>query len=413
MHQILKRLEIIKSSIAIEDTEIVELQIAKLQSLDIDGEVQDIIDGLERGEYSKALAMIEAYLSKKSGVAVYEDKEIASLKLELKALESKLQELIEQKSEYLSDIEEFNREYNLRLGELIRSILSLKKEILHKKALKKAKQKEKYKKDLNTFEETKSNIDELKASITELEEALEDMDEDDESYEEIREAYDELQDELDRLESELEEQEEELEKTRESVNDESVEEEYEKAKHHYEEFDSEYESIKEIQKETKELDEEQKGVLKQLFRKAARLCHPDIVPDELKEQAHALMQRLNSAYAKKDLLEVKKILLSLENGSGFVLSSDSIGDKELLRAKIDEYRQNIADIEDEIESIREDETFALISELDDWDEYFEEAKKELESERDRLEREASEVLEEKNTIEKAQSNTDGINLSEE
>ena len=408
MHQILKRLEIIKSSIAIEDTEIVELQIAKLQSLDIDGEVQDIIDGLERGEYSKALAMIEAYLSKKSGVAVYEDKEIASLKLELKALESKLQELIEQKSEYLSDIEEFNREYNLRLGELIRSILSL-----HKKALKKAKQKEKYKKDLNTFEETKSNIDELKASITELEEALEDMDEDDESYEEIREAYDELQDELDRLESELEEQEEELEKTRESVNDESVEEEYEKAKHHYEEFDSEYESIKEIQKETKELDEEQKGVLKQLFRKAARLCHPDIVPDELKEQAHALMQRLNSAYAKKDLLEVKKILLSLENGSGFVLSSDSIGDKELLRAKIDEYRQNIADIEDEIESIREDETFALISELDDWDEYFEEAKKELESERDRLEREASEVLEEKNTIEKAQSNTDGINLSEE
>lgn len=394
MTQILKRLEIIKSSIAIEDAEIVELQIAKLQRLDVDDKVQDIIDSLESSEYSKAIAMIEAYLSKYSGVVVYEDKEIASLKLELKTIENILQKLIEQKTELLCDIEEFNREYNLRLGGLIRRILSLNEEILYKKVLKKAKQKEKYKEDIKTFKETKANIDELKASIAELEEALREMNEDDDGYEEIRGAYDELRDELDKLKSELKAQEEELKKTRESVKDESIKEEYEKAKSEYKKFDNEYESIKENQKATQELDEDEKALLKQLFRKAARLCHPDIVPDELKEQAHKLMQQLNDAYAKKDLSEVKKILLSLENGSGFELSSESINDKELLRAKVNEYRQNIADTEDEINAIREDEIYRLISELDDWDEYFEEAKKELEAEIDRLEKELSEILEE-------------------
>jgi chromosome segregation ATPase len=63
----------------------------------------------------------------------YEDKDLARLKKELKFLESTLQTLIEQKTECLNDIEEFNREYNLRLGDVIREILNLRREILYKK----------------------------------------------------------------------------------------------------------------------------------------------------------------------------------------------------------------------------------------------------------------------------------------
>ena len=48
------------------------------------------------------------------------------------------------------------------------------------------------------------------------------------------------------------------------------------------------------------------------------------------------MQQLNDAYAKQDIKEVQKILVSLESGSGFELTSDSITDKELLKAKIEE-----------------------------------------------------------------------------
>ena len=64
---------------------------------------------------------------------IQKDIELENLKKELKSLESKLQELVEQKTEYLNDIEEFNHEYNLHLGEIIKNILNLKKKIFFKK----------------------------------------------------------------------------------------------------------------------------------------------------------------------------------------------------------------------------------------------------------------------------------------
>ena len=145
MTQILKRLEIIKSSIAIEDEEIIELQIMKLQKLDTDDDIKAILEKLEEMNYAKALKDIENYLSKYSGVVKYVDSEVQGLKLELKSLETKIQKLAEQKTEYLNDIEEFNREYNLHLGELIKEILELKKEILYKQTIKQQKEKEKFK----------------------------------------------------------------------------------------------------------------------------------------------------------------------------------------------------------------------------------------------------------------------------
>jgi len=323
------------------------------------------------------------------------DIELESLKKELNNLESKLQELVEQKSEYLNDIEEFNREYNLHLGELIKEILNLKREMLYKKTINQQKQKARYQKDLQTFQESKETIDELKSTIAELEEALESIDEDDENYEELTQAYNELKEELEKLENELELQEDELEKTKEFIEDKTIEQEYEEVNNHYEEFESEYEHIKKAFENSIILNDEEKKELKSLYKQAARLCHPDIVPDELKEKAHELMQKLNDAYSKKDISKVKEILHSLQNGTSFEVSSETIEDKELLRAKIKEYLKNIETIISEIEEIKEDETYQTIAELDDWDEYFEELKGGLESEKERLQKEVREVLEEK------------------
>ncbi|MFA5427801.1 MAG: hypothetical protein WC279_06300 [Sulfurimonas sp.] len=330
---------------------------------------------------------------------IQKDIELENLKKELKSLESKLQELAEQKSEYLNDIEEFNREYNLHLGELVKDILNLKKEILYKKTIKKQKQKVKYQEDIQTYADTKETIDELKSTITELEDALETIDEDDENYEELSKAYNELKEELEKLEDELELQEEELEKAKEFIEDESIEQEYEEVKNHYEEFESEYEHIKESIENSLTLNDEERKELKSLYKKAARLCHPDIVPDELKEKAHELMQKLNDAYSKKDISKVKEILHSLQNGTSFEVSSETIEDKELIRTKIKEYLKNIEAIKSEIEEIKEDETYQTIATLDDWDEYFEELRGGLEAEKERLEEEAREVLEEKEPLE--------------
>jgi hypothetical protein len=125
MIEIIKRLEIIKSSILIEDIEIIELQIMKLSSQNIDVDVKNIILKLENSEYSLALDLIENYISQHTGLVLYEDKELLSLKFELKQLEIKFQDLIEEKTKYLNEIDEFNKEYNLHLGELIKYILNL------------------------------------------------------------------------------------------------------------------------------------------------------------------------------------------------------------------------------------------------------------------------------------------------
>lgn len=323
------------------------------------------------------------------------DNELENMQKELKSLELTLQNLVMQKTEYLNDIEEFNKEYNLHLGEIIKEILNLKKEILYKQAINQQKQKEKYKEDIQTFEETKATIEELKSTISELNEALETIDKDDENYDELAQAYKELQEELNKLEDEIITQEEELNKTKEFIEDEDIEKEYEDVKSHYNEFENEYENIKDIQKNTIKLNDDEKIEIKKLYKKAARLCHPDIVPIELKEKAHELMQLLNEAYSKKDIVKVKDILYSLENGTNFELSSETIEDKELLKQKINEYKQNIKDIESELIEIKEDETYQTIAELDSWDEYFEKLKNELELEKDKLGKEYKEFIQDK------------------
>ncbi|MBD3795918.1 MAG: hypothetical protein IE881_08330, partial [Epsilonproteobacteria bacterium] len=208
-----------------------------------------------------------------------------------------------------------------------------------------------------------------------------------------------LKEEVKKLEEELETQEEELSKTKEFIEDEDIQDEYEEVKSHYEEYENQYNHIQKEQDSKIQISDDEKKELKSLFRKAARLCHPDIVIDKLKDKAHDLMQKLNDAYSKQDLVQVKKILHTLESGDGFEVSSDAIEDKELLKEKIKEYKQNIQNIVSELEEIKEDDTYQTISKLDSWDEYFEELKHGLEVEKEKLEEEAREVLEEKEPTE--------------
>jgi hypothetical protein len=396
------RLKLLSLALQHKDSDIVKVIVSKvLEQSDLDKQVVDIITNIEFNlkfnQFENSINEINDYLNKKLTIVVkYEDGELKELKQQLKKLEIKFQELIEEKTEYLNDIEEFNTQYSLHVGDLIKTILNLKKEILYKKTIKNQKLKKQYKANKDICDETKQTIDELKNTVTELEEILENIDKDDENYEEISSAYNEIKEELEKLEDELILQEEKLEKTEEQLKDNEIfEEEYEEAKATYEQFDNEYEHIKDTQKDVIKLDEEQQKELKILFKKAAKLCHPDIVADELKEKAHEIMQSLNDAYSKKDIEQVKKILLSLESGTTFKTVSSDIEDKELLLNKIKEFEQNISDLKDEIEHIKLDDTFTTISQLDNWDEYFEELKNKLAEQKNNLEKEEMEVLSEK------------------
>ena len=396
MKQIIKRLEIIKSSIAIDDEEIIELQIIKLKELDVDSGIKNILKKLENLDYGYAMNDIENYIKQHTGIVEYVDSEVLGLKLELKSLEKKLQSLSQERTEYLNDIEEFNTQYNIHVGDITRNILNLKKDILYKQTQQQKKLKDKYKEDIQIYQDSKDTIEEIKEAIKELEELLKDIDENDENYDEIIRTYNDLKKELSNLEDDLINQEIELKKTKEDLQDDVLFKNYEEAKTSYEEFHYEYENIKEKQSDRLELKDEDIKELKIMWKKACRLCHPDIVTDELKVKANEIMQSLNDAYSRRDINKVKQILLNLENGLVFEVSSDKIDNKEILKSKIEEFKQNIIDIQEEIENIKSDDTFRTISNLENWDEYFEELKNELKAEEIRLEKESEIILEENN-----------------
>ena len=303
----IKRLELIKTAIILEDKEIIELQILKLENIENDEKIQDILELISETRYEQVINLIDAYMAKYKGIAIYEDPEIQGLKVELKVLEKDLQSLSEKKNEYLHLINEFNVQSNLRLGELIQEILRLRKEL--------------------SFEEMKSKSD----NNDEFEEAAK---------------------------------------------------QYKQTKQDYEEFSEDYaEQLKEM---PFELTEDEASELKQAYRRAGKLCHPDVVIDDVKEEAEEVFKILNDAYAKNDLQAVNKILKDLESGYTFAKSSDVITDKDIFRMKIEDIRVKIDSMTDEINEIKNEETFQTIVEIDDWDDYFDDLEEQLEDELEEL-----------------------------
>jgi hypothetical protein len=297
MQQILKRLELIKTGIALEDEEVISLQVEKLSSMEVDAEVMLILSLAANCDYGRTVREIDAFLAKYKGVILYEDEELLGLRMELKALESRVQSLSEQRDECLFSIREFNTRYTARLGDLIEKILRAKADRLSEQIL-----------EADLANET------LKAA-------------------------------------------------------------HEQAEKEYEEFSGELDEVRE--EGLRELSDEDAARLKKAYRDASRLCHPDLVPDELKEQAHQMMQQLNEAYAKRDLARVEEILAALKSGNGFELASDTITDKALLKKKIESLRGTLATLQREVDDLQADETFEIIRNVTDWDEYFDNIRQQL------------------------------------
>ncbi len=356
----------------IEDEEIIELQVNKLKQLSCDDNVKKILDQLEKNDYGNVTQSIEEYIEKYTGVVVYEDKELQGLRLELKVLEKKLQDLSAIKSEYLNDIDAFNIQYHLHLGDIIQKILKLREELLYASIREKE----------EIFENLKDETKILKSRIEELELELENTDEFDDAYDELYSQLEFLKDKLNSKEKELNQKRKETKEAKQEFEEDETTQEYKESKQDYEYFHNEYEEV--LKEERYDLTDKEQKELKKLYRKAARLCHPDIVSTELKEQAQVIIQKLNDAYAKRDLQNVKEIFEALESGKSFDVASDTIEDKALLKSKIVDIRNTIDKTIQDLDEIKEDETFKIIQEHENIEEYFDEIKSELEAEYNRL-----------------------------
>ncbi|KAF1369907.1 MAG: DNA repair protein [Yokenella regensburgei] len=127
MSKPIKRLEIIKNAIELEDDEIIASQLSHLKNDIDDPAIDAIIEALEAKRYGEAMNAIVSWLQSQRAMIHWQDPRIAASKLELKALETQLRELIDARNARLTRLDEFNDLYMQHLGPLMTEVLRLRK----------------------------------------------------------------------------------------------------------------------------------------------------------------------------------------------------------------------------------------------------------------------------------------------
>jgi hypothetical protein len=154
--KIIKRLELIKSLISLEEEDEIDGHLFKLEQLGITEELETIILSLKEKSYSKAAIAIEHFINQHNNLSVFIDPEIDGLKLEAKSLEAKLNMLSDEKADLEKLIHEFGVRHNKELGELILKILKYRKNKANGTSEEKETEEEDYKNYSQEFEVSKN-----------------------------------------------------------------------------------------------------------------------------------------------------------------------------------------------------------------------------------------------------------------
>ena len=126
-----------------------------------------------------------------------------------------------------------------------------------------------------------------------------------------------------------------------------------------------------------ELSAEEQQDLKRRFRKAAQLCHPDVVAEALKTQAESLFNELKLANDRNDLTRVTEILETLERGDSFVSRSETVTEKALLKHERTRLQALATQLQTGVQALQQSEQYQTVSQLTDWASYFAEKRQQL------------------------------------
>ena len=139
-------------------------------------------------------------------------------------------------------------------------------------------------------------------------------------------------------------------------------------KNQYDEAKSDYERLNQSPKdEPAPMAPEAEAELKDYFKKAAKLCHPDAAPPDHAEDAAAAFMTLKAAFDRNDLQAVKNIFLRLSQ-SRFSFNVPS--ERAKLQLRLNALREKIAALQLKIGAFKAAESFRLAAELTDWNAYF-------------------------------------------
>lgn len=117
--------------------------------------------------------------------------------------------------------------------------------------------------------------------------------------------------------------------------------------------------------------------LKEMFRQASKLCHPDLVAAEFKAEASLIFIELKTAYEQQDLQRVEEILHTLERGERLTKKPTWGQNKDKLRAEIEYLQNRIGITRKEIKILKKSPAYQKLLSTEDWDEYFDDLKAEL------------------------------------
>lgn len=127
LNKIIKRLEILKNYILLEDIEELNKETSKLKEYDFNSDLQEIIDEVKKEEFASAINKIQNFITKNQQLSIWTDPEIAALKLEIKILENQLSGYDNEKIELEKILSEFQHRHAMELGDIILDILKLRK----------------------------------------------------------------------------------------------------------------------------------------------------------------------------------------------------------------------------------------------------------------------------------------------
>jgi hypothetical protein len=127
LNKIIKRLEILKNYILLEDIEELDRETLKLKEYSFNNDLSEIIEDVKKDEFASAISKIKNFISKNQQLSFWNDPEISALKLEIKNLENQLNGFDNEKIEIEKLLSEFQYRHTIELGEIILDILKLRK----------------------------------------------------------------------------------------------------------------------------------------------------------------------------------------------------------------------------------------------------------------------------------------------
>lgn len=151
--------------------------------------------------------------------------------------------------------------------------------------------------------------------------------------------------------------------------------EFEQAASDFEEFQRDQEIQEEVDRRTEwQLSDEEKSELKTLFRKTAKLCHPDAVSKEHHDAAADTFRQLSEAYERGDLTRIRQLFERASAGlfdTTQEVEADASRKKERLRAIIDTIRESMKRTCAGIQAIKESTSYKTMVTHTDWSHLFE------------------------------------------